>query len=663
MTPRSYEAAKTLKEIGYICTPCDATLKNVGDGKVKYPPAWSTTEFEHPEDWKGYPDAAINTNLTDLVGFDIDMKKGKNGKAAMEKAEFKLPDTPFIVDTPSDGEHRVYRACPGVPIDTCQDVLGMEGVDVRALKNGNLICPGVEVSGKKYKARHGIPPRSELPELPRDIAERIAEWQARPKRALPTPPATPPGEVSKSEFDRLMRIVERKLDELGTAGPGDRWEATKSVIRIIGIGKALGCEAEMAERCRAVFPGDPDQIDSAIDRAMVNADPEVLPEDDVRGFWDQRPELQRIRQAAIAGTASPWAVLGAVCVRVLSDIPPGWALDTSIGTSRGNLNLFAVLAAASGGGKGIATETAEYLWPGAGHTYEVETASGESLPKLFANRDGLHRWSVIVDVDEYASLATSKDRSGSTLAYKLSSGWSGKRLSLAYSDESKSVNVPAGCYRLGMVAGIQYGNAKMLLASGEFVQGFPQRFLWFPADELGYIPADTGDIQLPEPFPGISQSLQDTKAIAVPAEVRALMRAARGVNPDGLDGHKLYARAKLAYALAVLSGHTDSIRDEDWELSGIVLWVSDRTRRKASEAMAERDRQYTVTLGRRDGLRQDTAAAAAHDAAVVRVARWISRKRAEHPEWSEGDLYRNMSGDDRKRGQEFWDEALHVANS
>jgi hypothetical protein len=62
-------------------------------------------------------------------------------------------------------------------------------------------------------------------------------------------------------------------------------------------------------------------------------------------------------------------VLGAVCVRVLADVPPSWTLDTGIGISEGNLNLFVVLAANPGGGKGIATEMAEHLWRCADDVY------------------------------------------------------------------------------------------------------------------------------------------------------------------------------------------------------------------------------------------------------------------------------------------------------
>src|SRR6476646_4144472 len=48
-------------------------------------------------------------------------------------------------------------------------------------------------------------------------------------------------------------------------------------------------------------------------------------------------------------------------------------------------------------------------------------------------------------------------------------------------------------------------------------------------------------------------------------------RSQPDVTVDPLDGHLFYIRAKLACALALLNGHRSSIRDEDWELAGIVM--------------------------------------------------------------------------------------------
>jgi hypothetical protein len=51
---------------------------------------------------------------------------------------------------------------------------------------------------------------------------------------------------------------------------------------------------------------------------------------------------------------------------------------------------------------------------------------------------------------------------------------------------------------------------------------------------------------------------------------------ARGIG-DALDGHALFTREKVAAALAVLDGR-DAMTLEDWELSGVVMTMSNRTR-------------------------------------------------------------------------------------
>lgn len=647
MTATPYEIARKFAASGYVCTPCDATSKHTG--KVRYPDAWSTTEFDDPADWAGYPHIAINTNLSELVGFDIDVKKGKNGWESMERADFKLPETNLIIDTPSGGEHHVYRACPGVPIDTGQDILGMAGVDIRALKNGNLICPGVGIDGKKYVARDGIPHRDHIPELPRDIAERIAEWQsanAVRRRVLPLPPATPPEDVTTAQRDRLMRVVEYKLDDLRNAPPGQRYDATSAVMRIIGIGKALGNADELVERIRSVFPGDEDQLEGSIDRAIRAADPEVLPEDDARGFWDQRPELRHIKQAAYSRMVSPWAVLGATLVRVLADVPSTWQVDAGLGP--GCLNLFTVLTGRSGAGKGEAIRTAAYLWPLPASVYETESASGEALPTLFAYqaKDAEGEWrtaklrdSAIIASPEFSATRESGSRQGSTLLPRLCNGFSGESLTFAKADPTKTIDVPRDSYRLGLIAGLQDGNAHMLLAEAMTTTGLAQRVMWVPAQDR--------DVPRPEDKPDWPGALDQTTVRSLPdaGDIVTTCETARrevmedrwrrsqpDVKVNPLDAHKFYIRLKVAYALALLNSHRNSIRDDDWELAGIVMGVSDATRQQMLDSMSERDRKRQLAVGKQEGIRKAAAADAEEAERLSRQVAVLRRGLDKNPD-------------------------------
>ncbi len=129
-----------------------------------------------------------------------------------------------------------------------------------------------------------------------------------------------------------------------------------------------------------------------------------------------------------------------------------------------------------------------------------------------------------------------------------------------------------------------------------------------------------------------------------------------GDTESPLDGHKLYARVKLAYALAVLNGHYSSVRPEDWELSGIVMDVSDATRKRAVDTLRQRSRKQAEDAGKQDRLRK--AAAANADKAVERIADSILR----YLEGSQGGMSKRGDGGIRHRlrstDREFLDDAL-----
>jgi hypothetical protein len=513
-----------------------------------------------------------------------------------------------------------------------------------------------------------ITSRDQIPVFPQGLAERLAVRKV--KHRAPRAGFTS-ADVTDAQLEWALDKIDHKLAELAKAEPAKRnIRLGETVPRIIGLVKTIGHDVEpYAEKILAAYTesgGDEEiQCLNWIESAVRYAQPEDpgwwIPEERARSFWDERPELRHIWQVARDATASEWGVLGAVCVRVLADVPPSWVMDTGIGPApNGNLNMFAVLTSHSGGGKGLASETAEYLWRCDDGVYITDVASGEGMARQFANRDGtMVRTSVIVDVDEYASLKAATDRSGSTLSYKLSTGWSGKRLSAVYSDGSKNYLVDPGSYRLGLVAGVQYGNARLLLSTGDQIQGYANRFLWFPA-EVDY---DTSQMVQPAGLPAplkCDVQFGGERVISVPGSVQRTIRSARSGVDNGLDGHRLYAQAKLAYALAVLNGNHQSIREDDWELATVAMEVSTRTRDKAYDAMKARSQRENESRGEADGIRQSAAEDTAHDRAVKRVARWIARKREEFPEITDDEL-RNLKLASRDR--DYFTEAVELANS
>lgn len=655
----TFERVQQYTELGYVCIPVNVTLDDRDKKQVDAPRDWPSRTFDRPEDWEGWTGIAFDCGRSGIVAVDIDTSHGKDGIAGLSRAGIKLTPTPASLITQSGGLHGIYRAC-SIPLRDSVSKLA-DDVDVKAF--GLLITAPTSVTPEReYRWRDGVVAVGDLPEFPEDLARLLAESESKFTAA---PVEFTPADVTPEQREWALQRIDYKLQEIADAGAGGNWEASKALMRIFGLAKTIGEDLEsIAEKCLAASrDDDEDRFIGSVARAMRNAKPEDpamwTPEGRRRAFWDRRPELAHIKSVAVGATASPWAVLGAVLVRVLADVPPLWVMDTGISVPpQGNLNMFAVLTAHSGGGKGIATETAEYLWRCDDTVYTTDAASGEGLAKLFANRDGnTIRTSVIVDIDEYASLRAASDRSGSTLSFKLSSCWSGKRLSMAYADETKSFQVPAGSYRLGLIAGVQYGNAKLLLSADDQIQGYTNRFVWFPA-EIDY---DTSKVGLPTELPARLRRVTFPavhKTISVPEQVKSTIRAARSAVDSGLDGHKLYAQAKMAYALAVLNGRTDSIHDEDWELSQIVMEMSNATRAKARDAMRSRAREEHESRGEADGIRQSVAEDTAHERAVRRVANWITRKREEVPSETDAQLRERSASRDRKGG--LFEEALDL---
>lgn len=653
-----YEISRQYAERGYVCIPCNVYLDDSGNKHADFPAGgYKQRRFDLPEDWEGFSGLAINTALSGVVAVDIDCGAGKDGFAGLESAGIDLPDTPMVATSQSGGKHLLYRAT-SIPVPQSSGRLAA-GVDVRGDASGILYAYPTKVDngGGAYTWDGPAVAVADLPEFPVELAQRLTgagvKQSKRGSRSVTADCEPANVEVSAEQRAWALRRIDLKLGDIAGAGAGERNERLgKAVPRIIGLTKTIGGDLEeAADRILAAYAesGGNDR-DQAVD--WINSSiRDVAPEDPSgwlpvgqASFWDARPELRQIRQAAQAGMASPWAVLGALCVRVLADVPPTHRLITGIGDPEGgNLNLFAVLAAESGGGKGIATQVARYLWPS--DVYSAEIASGEALPRLFAQKikdpaTGIYvnstvRDSVIIDAPEFGSLSASGTRSGATLTQRLCNGFSGEGLSFAVADDSKNVDVPANSYRLGVITGIQYGNAGMLLAEGAAVTGLPQRFVWFPAnvgaDEIPQVRPDTpAPLHRREFPPGRSR-------IEVCDEAKRDLEAAQRVKLIGdtsspLDGHKLYARAKLAYALAVLNRHYCSVRPEDWELAGVVMEVSDATRQRAVDTLSSRERKAAEAAGKRDGMRKAVAAETEAEESHARIAANVLRLLGAAPE-------------------------------
>lgn len=315
-------------------------------------------------------------------------------------------------------------------------------------------------------------------------------------------------------------------------------------------------------------------------------------------FWTARPQHQLIFDAALSRMASPWAVLASCVARALALVPPSITLPPIIG-GRGSLNWFAAIVGKSGSGKGAAAAVARQLVVANREQFQVlAIGSGEGMIECYRRAPAKKGEvpepveSVMFELPEIDTLGAMTGRSGQTTMSVLRQGFSGEALGFSYRGR-QSEGVAEHTYRMTLAASVQPSRAGALLedAGG----GTPQRFMWFPgADKRIDVngpawPRDLTDIplRLNENFPSnfiLGSFLGD---ISIPDEVRIEIASAHAARArgesDALDGHTLFCREKLAFALAYIDGRAEMTL-EDWRLSGIATTVSEWTRNRAVEA-------------------------------------------------------------------------------
>lgn len=425
--------------------------------------------------------------------------------------------------------------------------------------------------------------------------------------------------------------------------------------------------------------------------AAAQADPDRAHRNDqlptataLEEFWLARPELQRLRTFARARCVGPWSTLGAVLARVIATIPPNVVLPPTIG-SEASLNLFVALVARSGFGKNTSEAVAADFLHSATPVFVATPGSGEGILKQYAYKKKAEqinlRNSVMFSVAEIDTFDALTSRSGSTLMPELRKAWMGERLGFGWANVEKAVLVTGHRYRMTMIVGVQPGRAKALLRDAD--GGTPQRFIWLPTTdpnapdvppdeplpldlpawpsgiEGSFAPANIHDTTL-KSTPEINQlnleveaDRSDFHVLELPPIVVETIRREhraklRGEVPEthALDAHATLARLKVAVGLMCMNGRTDKVSEEDWDLAGVVMGVSNATRIQVqaalkSKAVAE-SRNYGRTLGEREIAKDDVV----RETKTARVVEGIRQKlRAQNHQTVNMLKHRFSSGD------------------
>jgi len=371
-------------------------------------------------------------------------------------------------------------------------------------------------------------------------------------------------------------------------------------------------------------------------------------------FWSARPVLEHIRAYARARRASPWAVLGVVLARVVVAVPPHIVLPPQVG-GVASLNVFVGLVGESGAGKGAA-EAAGADAVQVGRLNKFPVGSGEGLSHLFVRREKKeliqHTTAVLAEMPEVDTLAALNSRQGSTLQPVLRQAYMGEQFGFGYADPTKRLVVEQHRYRLCLIVGIQPARAGAILDDTH--GGTPQRYLWLPATDR--VAPDVAPAA-PEPWrwrpPTWPRHEPATGQVHLPVcdTARSTIDEARAArlrgDGDALDGHGLLARLKVGAALALLDGRAE-VADDDWNLAGTVLDVSDRTRARVVDTLRQSRADVNRRRGEAEGERAVIVTEKVEDATVRRVARALTRKLGGAPDGMVGaDLRRRLAGRDR----------------
>lgn len=406
-------------------------------------------------------------------------------------------------------------------------------------------------------------------------------------------------------------------------------------------------------------------------------------------FWESRPSLAHIRQAAHSRIRSADLVLHGVLARLSAYTPHTYELPALAG-SVGSLNYFTIAVGPSGAGKSSGSAIADDLLARPRGVEDKPLGSGEGLAENYmgtvteedeggkkkaVRRQVLHN--VFVYGDEGAALTEMMQRKGATLPEALRRAWTGGALGQSNATTERTRVIPAGNYRLGVLIGFQPEVAAQLMADA--IAGTPQRFTWAWAGDPNVpdahdIPPWPGELEVPAVpsadvaahtltrggYRRIQLGVHDDIRREVVAD--AVRRARGEAVASQLDSHQPLHLLKIAGLLALLEGRLD-IDPDDWALAKTVWETSRRVRRVVEGAVA--DEQHRQEVARIDfHARRESAAEAARSGTQGRVlriglsvARWVHDNPVDDG-YSRAQLGRRVAGRDRHLLDSVIDQAL-----
>lgn len=489
--------------------------------------------------------------------------------------------------------------------------------------------------------------------------------QSKPKKTRSAQPVTDVPDWVMAELNK--DTGDRSVDTMRIAGACVRAGLSADQCRDLIHNHRTDLDGRLQDRTD-------DDFDRVWERALED-NPVSLPTErkgEEDRFWESRPVLAHIRTAALANLISPWALFGCVLLRALATVPPEVMLPGP--PAPASLNSIVVLLGKSGAGKSSVDKCAQrfFVWADADNDdgderlHKAEIGSGEGISRQYMEQrkslsGKLTEWcqtrtAVLFTADEISGLMTIGSRNGSTTISTLCTVWSGGDPSRANAKAETYIPLKEDSYRFVMWVGAQPGSCAKVFDHSEV--GLPQRFLWMPSQINGEdIPEQLTEV--PKPWTltdidwtGFTQPHLGSRYIQIPETVRhyVLAERMRALDADApaTDAHRTLKRLKVAVGLAVLDGRSH-MNEQDWQLSKVVLEVSDRTEKSARDYQRKRDEETNKARAVSRGVANDITARAQEELRTARVTdralKLISA--AGQPGIKRADLRRRITSADR----------------
>lgn len=344
-------------------------------------------------------------------------------------------------------------------------------------------------------------------------------------------------------------------------------------------------------------------------------------------FWEARPVFAHVRDFARARRVPPLAMLASLTVRAIGSLDPNVVGPAVIG-GHSSLNLAVAFVGPSGFGKG-ATEAAAREATNLPAIPEMPLGTGEGLARTFTANDEGHQEirAAMFTASEVDGLAALGARTGATVMSVFRQAISGESIGGANAQKHTRVIVPAHSYRAVFTIGVQPERAQPLLGD---TAGTAQRILWTPTtdpDAPSVRPHEPDRWTVPRTLvPHDRRTVLSLPTEAVDSMERTQLAKLHGdpdVNP--LDGHALLTRAKVAAGLMVLDGRMHTVSLEDWQLAGVLMRESDRTRERIAMVLQDSARRSNRAKAHAVAERDEVVSERKLTRTKEAVIRWLER--------------------------------------